>query len=266
MKSWLKNTAIFSALLLTLVYSMAPASAQESSAPPAATSSGKIAANAKAIISKYLAAMGGEEKLAKVKTLSMQGVVAIPAAGINGEMSMLLGEHGKFHMRVDLPGVATQESGSDGKTVWESSSVTGTEVLNGTRLEQLKFQMTPFPTLTMEQAFDSIETAGVEEWGGEKCNVVIAKKKGLPPMKTYYSIETGLEMGNRMTAATAMGDIDLKSVVKSYIEKDGMQYPEVVETIFPNGMVQAITVKQIEFNAKIDPARFALPKEVAQKK
>ena len=264
MKSWLKHAAVSNALVLSLICATERSHAQESSAPPPAVSAGKNAAEAKAVISKCLAAMGGAEKLSNVKTLSMLGTVTIPAAGINGEISLLLGENGKFRMRVDLPGVATQESGSDGKTVWESSSVTGTEVLSRTRLEQLKLQMTAFPTLTMEKIFDSIESAGVQEWDGEKCNVLVAKKKGLPPMTSYYSIETGLEKGNRMTAATAMGDIELKSVVKSYIKKDGVQYAEVVETTIPNGMVQVVTVKKLEFDVKLDPAQFALPKEVVE--
>lgn len=265
MKSWLKFTAVFGAVALTIAYSTTPTLAQASSAPPAPPAD-KIADTTKAIIRKCVTAMGGEEKLAAVKTLSMQGVVSIPAAGINGEISMLLGEGGKFHVRVDLPGVATQESGSDGETIWESSNITGTEVLTGVRAEQLKLQMAPFPTLTLQEAYSSIKSADVEDWGGEKCNVLIAAKDGLPPTTTYYSIKTGLEKGSRMKAATAMGDIDIKSVVKSYIEKDGIRYPEVVETIFPNGIVQAVTVKQLEFNAKIDAARFALPSEVADKK
>jgi hypothetical protein len=192
----------------------------------------------------------------------MEGTVAVPAVGIQGEMSMLVGKDGKFYMRVELPGVATHEAGSDGSTIWESSNVTGAEILTGVRAEQLKFQMSVFPKLRLEEFFDSAESAGKEMWGGEECNVVISKKKGLPPVTTYYSIQTGLEKGSRLKAASAIGDIDIKTEVKGYLIQDGIQYANLVETTFPNGMVQSVSIKTIKFNSKIDPQKFALPKEV----
>ena len=216
------------------------------------------------IIDKYVEAIGGKVKLKDVKTQVTKGTISIPAAGLKGELEMVQGTQGQFFMTMTIPGVMTQESGSDGTTIWESSNITGTEVLTGARAEQVKLQMTLFPFLEMKQNYETIESTGQEMFGGESCYAIVATKKGLPPVTTYYSVATGLEKGNRMTAVSAMGEMKITSEVKKYEEHDGIKFAQEVEATMPNGMKQLIAIDKIEFNSEITKDKFKLPAEVAK--
>jgi hypothetical protein len=237
--------------------------AQETSATTAKSSAAaKSLPSADDVIKKYMEASGGQEKLQAVKSMVSKGKLSIPAAGVNGDIVLQQVSDGKFLMSMEIPGVVSQTSGSDGSTLWETSNVTGTEVLSGIRADQTKLQMTLFPSLEMNRFFDSVECTSQEKFGSEDCYVVEAKKKGQPSMISYFSVATGLGKGNRMTVATAMGDLKIVSEIKTHIEKGGIQFPGEVEATLPNGMKQVITMEEIEVNAKIDSKEFALPDEV----
>jgi hypothetical protein len=255
--------ALCSACVAALPSSLSSVMAQETSPTTAKSSSAtKSLPSAEDVIKKYVAASGGQEKLQAVKSIVSKGKLSIPAAGVNGDVVLQQVSDGKFLMSMEIPGVVSQSSGSDGSTLWETSNVTGTEVLSGVRAEQTKHQMTLFPSLEMNRFFDSVECTSQEKFGGEDCYVVVAKKKGQPSMTSYFSVATGLGKGNRMTASTAMGDLKIVSEIKTHIEKGGIQFPGEVEATLPNGMKQVITMEEIEVNAKIDSKEFALPDEV----
>lgn len=214
------------------------------------------------VIKKFVAATGGQGKLQAVKSIVSKGKLSIPAAGVNGDLLIQQSTDGKFTMSMEIPGVVSQTSGSDGSVLWETSSVTGTEILSGIRADQTKMQMTLFPSLEMSRFFDTVECTSQEKFGDEDCYVIVAKKNGQPEMTSYYSVATGLGKGNRMTVSTAMGDLKIVSEIKTHVEKGGIQFPGEVEATLPNGMKQVITMEEIEVNAKIDDKEFALPEEV----
>lgn len=216
------------------------------------------------ILARSIEALGGKDKLKSIKSLVSNGTLAIPAAGINGTVVIRQSTDGKFKMTAEIPGVVDSETGSDGKTIWEVSSVTGAEILDGARAEQSRFQMTLFPYLDIKKFFDSMECTGKESFGGEDCYVVVYKSKKTSPMTTYYSVKTGLEKGYRLNTVTSMGDLDIITEVKAYAEKDGVKYASKVEATLPNGMKQVISMDKVEVNPTLGSDDFAMPAEVAE--
>lgn len=215
------------------------------------------------ILDSSIKALGGKDKMQAIKNMVSNGSLAIPAAGITGTVVIRQATDGKFKMIAEIPGVVDSETGSDGKTIWEVSSVTGAEVLDGARAEQARFQMALFPTLDMKKFFESIECTGKEKFAGEECYVVVYKNKKSSPMTTYYSVKTGLEKGNRLNTVTAMGDLNIVTEVKAYAEVDGLKYASEVEATLPNGMKQVISMEKVELNVGLEDKDFAPPVEVA---
>lgn len=249
---------------LTLIPTLSPSLPAQDKA--VAKSAEKVAAkevpSTEEILASYVKALGGKEKLASVQSLVTHGTLSIPAAGIKGDVIMKQSSAGKFRMSVLMPGIADSQSGSDGKTIWELSSVTGPEILTGSRADQSKLQMSLFPSLDMGRHFESMESTGKETFADEECYTVVFRNKDAKPMTTYYSVKTGLEKGNRMTASTSMGELSLTSVVKSYLEQDGIKFASEVEVSLPNGMKQIMTIEKVEINTAIEPSAFALPPEI----
>lgn len=215
------------------------------------------------ILDLYVKALGGKEKLQATKSMVSKGSLAIPAAGIKGEVVIRQSAEGKFKMTAEIPGVVDSEAGSDGKVIWEVSSVTGAELLEGARADQARFQMALFPALDIKKFFESMECTGKEDFAGEECYVVVYKNKKAPPMTTYYSVKTGLERGNRLNTITAMGDLNIVTEIKTYAEIDGVKYAKEVEATLPNGMKQVIAMEKVELNTKLGADEFTAPSEVA---
>ncbi|MCU0712166.1 MAG: hypothetical protein MUC43_08910 [Pirellula sp.] len=216
------------------------------------------------ILARSIEAMGGKEKLQSIKSVVSSGSLSIPAAGINGTVMIRQSLGGKFKMTAEIPGVVDSETGSDGKTIWEMSNVTGAEILDGVRAEQARFQMALFPYLDMKKFFDSMECTGKESFAGEDCYVVVYKNKKSAPMTTYYSVKTGLEKGYRLNTVTAMGELDIVTEVKAYAEADGIKYASQVEATLPNGMKQSISMDKVEVNVALESKDFAPPADVAE--
>ncbi|MFN7844166.1 MAG: DUF620 domain-containing protein [Pirellula sp.] len=219
--------------------------------------------SAQEILDSSIKALGGKDKMQAIKNMVSNGSLSIPAAGITGTVMIRQATDGKFKMTAEIPGVVDSETGSDGKTIWEVSSVTGAEVLDGARAEQARFQMALFPILDMKKFFESIECTGKEKFAGEECYVVVFKNKKSSPMTTYYSVKTGLEKGNRLNTVTAMGDLNIVTEVKAYAEVDGLKYASEVEATLPNGMKQVISMEKVELNVGLEVKDFAPPVEVA---
>ncbi len=89
------------------------------------------------------------------------------------------------------------------------------------------------------------------------------QKKDAPPMTSYYSVKTGLEKGNKINAITAMGEMNVVTEIKSYVEANGIKFSKEVEASLPNGMKQVIDLDKVELDVKFDESTFELPKEVA---
>lgn len=230
------------------------------SAPAAAQQTPSIAPEARAIIERHVAALGGAKHLAATSSMRATGTLAMPAQGITGTVEILAARPNKTMLKAEITGIGTLESGFDGERAWTVDPITGPMLLTGKQLEQAKFDAAfdgPFQDLTR---YTSLSAAGVETFEGRKAQRINAVTAGGDVSAEYFDVETGLHAGSVAKRETPIGPIEVTSLVRDYRKAGGgLQAHQLVQKMV--GVEQVITLERFEFN-NVKPEAFTMPPSV----
>lgn len=219
----------------------------------------------KTVVKDYVEATGGEMAHKGIESIKARGTVSLAEAGIEGEMSITQAD-GKGVMKMTLAGLGSQSMGYDGETAWSISEMTGPEILEGEQKDQFVMQMNLSPVMNIDQLFKTVECTGTEEFNGEECYVLKCENDGQEPVYQYFSVESKLQTGNKMTAASPMGSMEIISSLSDYRDVNGVKMPFKTAADLPQGMVLETVMDSIEANTDISDKAFELPEEVKELK
>ncbi len=220
----------------------------------------------KTVVSDYIKATGGEAAHRNIKSISAKGTIAIPAAGLEGDVEMSQTEK-KSYMKVTMAAIGEQLVGHDGETVWQLSQMTGPEILEGERREQILLQMALSPMMDIEKRYDTIECTGEEEFAGEPCYVVKMQKGDSEPLYNYFSVESKFLVGNKMTTSDPMmGKMEIVSKQSDYKEVAGVLMSHSTTVELPTGVQMITELTDIDINGKVDEKLFELPEDIQKLK
>jgi hypothetical protein len=217
---------------------------------------------AKQIIERNIEATASQAALDSLKTLVAEGTIAIPQVGLTGDMKVYQSIDGRAAVKITLPGIGDQQIGTDGKVIWEMSQITGAEILEGERAVQAKLQLSLNALSHYEDFFDKMECTGIEEFEGTECYVLKSQKGDFDPVVDYFSVESGLQVGSKLKAATAAGKMEIVSVISDYKSVGDFTMPHKTVSKLPNGMTQEVTVKSMRMNVDIPEGAFDVPDDV----
>lgn len=216
---------------------------------------------AEALFEKYSEATGGREAFAKIKSLSATGTISIPQAGIEGDMEMFQAD-GKMLMVIDMVGVGKQTVGFDGKVGWQDADLTGPQLIEGSMLEEIKFQVQIDGYQNAAKFFDSLETVQETTFEKQTAYEVVAKKKGMADRSVFFSKETGLIIGTKGEVETAVGTMNMVNVTSDYKQVGDVKMSHGGEQKMPNGMTVKMATTEIKLNAEVPADKFALPESI----
>lgn len=237
--------------LIALAVSLAglPASAQ--------TPAAGITPEARAIITRHLEAAGPAGAHTSMRAT---GSLAMPAQGITGTVSIVAARPNKTLLKADIAGIGSLESGFDGTHGWSVDPIMGPVLLTGKQLEQTKFDAVfdgPFHDLSR---FTSLAAAGTETFDGRQMHRVNAVNAQGDRSTEYFDAATGLHAGSVSSRETAMGTVEVTSLIRDYRKAGGtMQAHQLVQRMM--GVEQVITIERFEFDVAGADA-FAMPPAV----
>lgn len=229
-------------------------------APAAAPSAQEAAAKlppARDIIDRYIREIGGRDAILAQSSSHVVGTVGLPAAGISGEMQMFHARPDKFLQRLVLPGIGTIEEGFDGTVAWTMSPLTGPALIDGSQLEQRRFDADFYEELKSDDRYKSITT--VEKTTFEERPVYklkLVNKRGDEDFE-YYDTETGLKLGASSTRESAMGPVLNTTSYSDYKQFGPLRQPTSMK-ISSMSTQLTMTITSIEYGT-VDAATFALP-------
>jgi len=220
----------------------------------------------KTIIADYIEATGGETAHKAITSITAKGTMSIPAAGVEGKV-LTVASDGKGYMKISLGGLGDTIIGCDGDTVWKISDITGAEIIEGEPRDQMLRQMAVSPLLSIEKNYDSIECTGTEEFAGEQCYVGVMKKGDQAPEYNYFSVESRLLLGGRMTQSDPMvGKMEIVSKQSDYKEVSGVKMSHSTTIELPTGMSMITEIETYEANGEIDKSLFEIPDAIKELK
>lgn len=214
------------------------------------------------LVAKHVAAIGGKDALAKIKSMEQKGTMEIPTMGLNATVEGVMASPSRMVSKQTIPGIGEIAGGFDGTTGWSMNPMQGPRVLAGAELEQAKEQADFEGNMTYAlDRYSSVETVGLVDFANEKAYKVKFVRKGSGRETiTYFSQATGLAIGGEMTQDSEMGKIQLTSVSSDYKDFSGIKMATRTEvTMGPTKIIT--TIQDVKFNTAPATA-FELPAQV----
>ncbi|MDQ3995697.1 MAG: hypothetical protein M3303_01625, partial [Gemmatimonadota bacterium] len=106
--------------------------------PQTTTTTSASLPTGRAIIDRYVEAIGGRDAVLRHQSIRSVGTFEMPAAGVKGDLTVVQMAPNKMAMTIDLPGVGQMVSGYDGTVGWSINPMQGPRVLEGKELVQLR--------------------------------------------------------------------------------------------------------------------------------
>lgn len=232
---------------------------QAAAQQPAAPDSTKLPP-ARTVIDRHVKAIGGRDAILSKSSSRVTGTIAVPSAGLTGTFEMFAARPNLTLVRTKLVGVGEMQEGFDGTVAWSISPMTGPALLDGTQLEQRKFDADFYAELQPDGRYVSMTTSEQTEFDGRPCYKLTLVRPGGQEDIHYYDVETGLKAGSVTTRETPMGPLTGTAVQSDYRRFGSLLHPARL-TVSAMGLQQVMTITAVEYDT-VDPAVFELPVQI----
>lgn len=198
----------------------------------------------KSVMDKYIAAIGGD----KVKSVNtMVANYETEMQGMKVNMKSISTTAGKSAMIMTAMGMELMKTAFDGKTGYTSQQGMKMD-MDQEQIEAQKYAALPFPELTLANK-EGVSIEGIENFNGEDAYVI---KDGIS--KSYYSVNSGLKLGN-LVELEAQGQKHVQLVsFEDYTEIDGIKVPSKFS--MDVGIEMNFNLLEVKFNEKVDDVEF----------
>jgi len=213
------------------------------------------------LFEKAVEALGGEEALAKVKSIYAEVLVQLPEAGtIRREISFrgaqpFVVEDGAEFVMVEKRAGGEIVSGCDGETAWRVTGDGKAYIVKGRSTIELDTNAN-FHNVTrlFERQYPERRVEGVEQFDGRECyKVLLEAFRRLPARHVFFDRATGLLVGSRAGV--------IATYYREWKSVKGLQFATEVTT--QSGNEPPVVAKLVEIKLdKVRSGAFKLPREV----
>ena len=234
----------------------APRTGQASTAKDAASPA--ALPDARALIQKYVTAIGGRDAVRSHKSEHATGTVAFAGSGISGTVEIFGATNPDRTLeKVSISGVGDIVTGFDGEHGWSIDPMTGPRLQIGDELDGAKLDSAFYGELRDPSVYPSVKTLERTEFEGHTCyKVSLTSVYGITDFD-YYDVTSGLLVGSVHTRVTPMSKIQATSILGDYKKFGNLLQPTTLVERAMN-VEQKVTLESIEYD-NVDPSVFELP-------
>ncbi|MBD2702414.1 DUF4292 domain-containing protein [Spirosoma sp. BT702] len=221
-----------------------------------------FAQTADEIIEKNIAATGGADKIAAVKTFQFDQSISIMGMDMTGKSTVVVDKSIRNDVTVMGQQMTTVVDGDKGWTINPMQGGTSPQPLPDDQLKTQKGNMHLFGTdlFVAKDKKYPIEFVGKEKLGDKDVfNLKVTRPEGVA---NYFIDATTYQIAGMNAKVTLQGQTsDIKIKYGNYKPMEGLNLPTSLDLENPSmpGPL-TITVSNVVFNPKVDPAIFAMPK------
>lgn len=216
--------------------------------------------SARELAARHDSLVGGRALLESRQSVRMLGSFTLAAAGIEAPLEILKVRPNKYLFRTSLGMMGEILSGFDGTTAWAIQPGQGPLILRGDQAAQVAEQADFFGDLHDFAKFSSLETEEETEFQGRRTYKVKFVRNNGTVVHEYFDVSTGLSAGGTTSVETAMGRIEMVTVLSDYKEFGGMRVATRVVQRNPQFDV-VLSILMVEYDT-IDSTAVALPESV----
>jgi hypothetical protein len=236
---FMRPKVVFSLICLTVIFGQYKASAQVKPDLPTADT----------VLNQYIEATGGKAAYEKLKNRVSTGTIELPAANIKGTIKLTQAAPNKALLFFELGPNGETRRGSDGKTVWEISTLTGERDLDGDEKDTFIRETNFYKELLWKDLYAKVECVGIEDVNGKPAYKIVLTPKSGKPLTEYYDKTTHLIVKQTSTTAGPMGEITVDVFPTDFKTVDGVLIPF---TTTQKVLTQDIVMKLTEIKHNVD--------------
>jgi hypothetical protein len=218
---------------------------------------------AEVLIQKMIDATGGKAAYDGMKSRFLAGKMSLPKSGIEMTYTSWAERPNKSYVLMESPALGKMESGCDGATVWENSSMAGPNVKKGAE-RAMQLREADFDRWTnWKKYYESATTAGADTVSGHAAWMVqMVPREGTPELM-WFDQATGLLLKASVKVQTEMGEVPFEVLHEDYREVCGTKIAFRTRQVMMGGAQEMVsTTDSVVCNPTIPKDRFALPAEV----
>ena len=210
------------------------------------------------IHARYVTATGGRAAQEKITTLSAQGTIDIPDAGISGTFQLFQKAPDKAATIIDLNGIGRQREGFDGTIGWDDNPQTGIREKTGAELADSRRNAVFGRELKLRTLYQTLTLKGRDRVGARDAYVIEAVPASGTPSTMYFDVESGLMTRQLVTRQTPEGPLQIDVTFDDFREVDGVKRPFILRQATPT-FTAVIQLSEIKHNVSVDDAVFKKP-------
>ena len=216
--------------------------------------------SARDVIGRFVEAIGGKEAFQKIESQHAKGKYEMPAQGLSGTLEVLAKRPDKFSVKINLAGFGEVLTGYNGEVGWSVNAATGPMLLDGKQLEQMREQAEFDGILHEAENYRSMETIGKEKFEGKECYKLKLVRTSGNESTEYYDTKTGLLLGSITTQESAVGPMEVTSIIGDYRKTSGVLFArKITQKMGPIEQVMNLTsFKENE----VPNSAFEVPNEI----
>jgi hypothetical protein len=208
---------------------------------------------ARQVVDKYIAAIGGREKLEQVDNLVTKMKADVQSMTL--EMTTQQKAPDKFSLTVAANGmVMSQQKYNSGKGVLVQGGQK--QPVEGEDLERMAQQAMPFQELSYGEDGYRLELKGSEQIDGENAYKVEVTTPSGDTTTEYYSVDSGLKLRVVQSNEGPAGPATITFDFSDYQEVDGIRFPHTTRVSGMLPIPLELKVEAIEVNKGIENAVF----------
>jgi hypothetical protein len=204
---------------------------------------------AETVLNQYVEATGGKAAYEKVKTRVSTGTIEIPAANIKGTVKLTQALPNKLAMVTELGPIGMSKRVTDGKSVWDLSSLQGDRELDGEEKHAFLRDANLHKELQWKDLYAKVECVGIEDVNGKPAYKIVLTPKSGKPSTEYYDKTSHLLVKEVSIQPSPMGEIQVEDYPADYKAVDGVLLPF---TITQKVLTQEIVLKLNEVKHNVD--------------
>jgi hypothetical protein len=213
-----------------------------------ATQTGSLPAG-REIVSRHVAAIGGEAAFKSISSLVARGRWEIPAQRLSGSLELRAARPSLMLYRVTILGVGRIESGFNGRVGWTISPLAGPELLSGKQLSETADEAWFDSAIYPADKVRELTTVALETFDGRQAYRVKVLFTSGNDQFDFFDATTGLRIGTEATRATAAGSVPTVNLLRDYKPFGPLlQATTLVQRAL--GFEQVVTITSCEYTAQ----------------
>jgi hypothetical protein len=213
---------------------------------------------AEEIFNKYVAAIGGQANIDKIKSRQLKGNV-VQANGTTIPFETLQAAPDKFHIVATIEQGAI-ERGFNGTAGWEKTA-RGVRDLTAVEVAQLQSAIGLFRQLKLEEQYTSARVRGRDKIGDRPVYVIVGTTADNNQERLFFDAETGLLLRRITYLQTMLALIPQQVDFDDYRDVDGvkMAFAIRVAPMEVGNPLSTRTYSEVKLNVPVDESKFAMP-------